>query len=211
MVWVVWQLVWTSAWQLGAWQLGGAVRGRTVLPDVQYGNWWSRTDTNEAVELPRILILEKQTLDQQRDNTHRDRGRELGGDYAGKNQDTERSTESSFRGDQETSNRLGTGGRLDGQKQESCSITGESGGSDKFGPNRSGDMLKTTARCQTMAWTVASNIRTCQCSAGTLRRVRGFDTPIRCSRRGISCCLGVHQGIGWREGRCTRAVHFRRD
>ena len=34
-VWIVWQLEWTSTWQLG-WKIRSALRGRMVLPEVQH-------------------------------------------------------------------------------------------------------------------------------------------------------------------------------
>ena len=35
LVWIVWQLVWTSKWQPG-WKVRGTLRGRMVLPEVRY-------------------------------------------------------------------------------------------------------------------------------------------------------------------------------
>ena len=35
LVWIIWQLVWTSTWQLG-WKVGSTLRCRVVLPEVRH-------------------------------------------------------------------------------------------------------------------------------------------------------------------------------
>ena len=177
-----------AAGRSGARTNGSARRAVRELV-VSYGH------TNEAVELPRILIQEKQTLDQQRETirietevenlveilqvnikTWREALIVQEGDSMDKNKSHVLSPESlaqevtNFQTQELCLTRAAAVKRMAGASKR------RDARSDSWlefgdGPNRSGDMLKTTARCQTMAWTVASSIRTCQCSAGTLRGV----------------------------------------
>ena len=100
------------------WQESSGERTRTTPEETQRPEEHGEAHRGEA------------ELDQQRVQTHRDREREGGGD-AGEYQSSERNSESSLRGDQETPSGLAARGRVDGQEQESLHVPGELGGSTK--------------------------------------------------------------------------------
>ena len=90
-------------------------------------------------------------LDQQGDQAHRGRGREVGGD-ACKHQGTEGNAERGIRGNQETLSGSCAGGRIDGQEQEQCPVSGEFGGSTR--PRTTGTFLQKGNRFETYGWSI---------------------------------------------------------
>ena len=78
------------------------------------------------------------------------------GDVA-KHQDSEGNSQSGVRGNQTTSKGHGAGGRIDGQEQQSCPVSGELGGSTK--PRTAGTMLEKGNLFETNGWSIETQRR----------------------------------------------------
>ena len=135
------------------WRGGG--RGR----EAERRSWWCCTDcrhcasvTSDAAELPQASTQEKEAKHNwtNRETKRTEAEVEKMAELSGKHQDTDGNTESGVRGNLETPSELGAGVRIDGQEQESCLVSSESGGSEQSRP--SGTLTERDSRYETNGW-----------------------------------------------------------